>query len=91
MVDIERLSGKYTWEVLMGIASGRSSFKDLMAYLHAAKSKVSTKTLSERLKELEEEGLIRRELLTTRPPRSVYTLTNKGREALRLINKLEKL
>jgi DNA-binding HxlR family transcriptional regulator len=91
MVDMEKLSGKYTWRVLREIASGTSGFKGLLDSLPKTKTRVSTKTLSDRLKELEDEGLIKRELLPTRPPRSVYTITEKGRKVLELIDKLEEL
>lgn len=91
MVDVEKISMKYSWKVLREVSSGKSSFKDLMASLFKTKPGISTKTLSDRLRELEGEGLIKRDLIASRPPRSNYTITRKGEEALKLLNKLEKL
>jgi len=41
---------------------------------------ISPKTLTERLRELEKEGIIKRELFLEIPPRVEYSLTNKGTE-----------
>lgn len=40
--------------------------------------KVSPRTLSERLKELEEQGIVHRQAYAEVPPRVEYTLTSKG-------------
>ncbi len=44
--------------------------------------------LSERLKFLEREGIVQREVLPQRPPRTVYRLTDKGEELLPLLDAL---
>ena len=49
-------------------------FKDFMGSLNG----VSSKTLSERLKELESEGLVERNVFRETPPRVEYSLTVKG-------------
>jgi DNA-binding HxlR family transcriptional regulator len=41
---------------------------------------ISPKTLTERLRELENEGIIRRELFAEIPPKVEYSLTKKGTE-----------
>jgi len=41
---------------------------------------ISPKTLTERLRELEREGIIKRELFSEIPPRVEYSLTKKGTE-----------
>lgn len=41
---------------------------------------ISTKTLTARLKDLESQGLIERQVYKEVPPRVVYRLTQKGRE-----------
>jgi DNA-binding HxlR family transcriptional regulator len=41
---------------------------------------ISSKTLSARLRELEEEGIVNRTVIPKRPPRVEYSLTQKGKE-----------
>lgn len=41
---------------------------------------VSPKSLSDRLKDLDEEGLVNREVEESVPPKVTYTLTKKGKE-----------
>lgn len=53
---------------------GRLRFNDLMAELDG----VSPKTLSDTLKELQEERLVRRESFSEIPPRVEYFLTDEG-------------
>lgn len=45
---------------------------------------ISSSVLSTKLKRLERMGLVRREVLNTRPPRTIYSLTEKGVTASRL-------
>jgi len=54
--------------------SGRLRFKDLMSELEG----ISPKTLSDTLKELQEERLIDRESFSEIPPRVEYFLTEEG-------------
>ena len=50
---------------------------------------ISPKTLTERLRELEKEGIIRREMFSEIPPRVEYSLTKKGTElAMSLVHVL---
>lgn len=60
--------------IVRDLLSGPKRFGDL----EAALSGVSTRTLSEKLKTLEEEGLIAREEFVGKPPRVEYSLTKKG-------------
>jgi DNA-binding HxlR family transcriptional regulator len=57
---------------------GRLRFNDLMRKLGG----VSPKSLTERLRELEREGLVARISLSGRPPRVEYRLTAEGRTML---------
>lgn len=56
--------------------NGRLRFNALMEEL----SGISPKTLSDTLKQLEAEGLIKREAFSEIPPRVEYSLTNDGTE-----------
>ena len=46
---------------------------------------ISPKTLSERLRSLEEEGVILRQTFAEVPPRVEYTLTEKGRDLIEVV------
>ena len=48
-------------------------------------------TLSLNLKELDEEGLIQRRVVITKPIQSYYSLTDKGKEIAEILNRLNKV
>jgi len=79
---IDVISKKWALLIINSIGNhGRLRFKGLMEGLEG----ISPKTLSDTLKDLEAEGLIRRESFAEIPPRVEYTLTNDGadlREAI---------
>jgi DNA-binding HxlR family transcriptional regulator len=76
--DILRIMGrKGTLVILESLTRGPTRFTTLEKVL-----KVSPRTLSERLRDLEQQGVIHREAFAEVPPRVEYTLTSKG-EALR--------
>jgi DNA-binding HxlR family transcriptional regulator len=58
------------------LLEGPRKFQDLQTSLTG----ISPTTLSARLKTLEEEGVIERNVYETNPPRSEYRLTSKGRD-----------
>src|SRR5437763_15988538 len=72
----EIISGKWTLLIIRDLASGVIRFNQLERSLHG----ISPKTLSERLRSLEEEGIIIRQTFAEVPPRVEYTLTEKGRD-----------
>jgi DNA-binding HxlR family transcriptional regulator len=49
---------------------------------------ITRKVLTEQLKELEEDGLIKRESFNEIPPRVEYSLTEKGLELLPILSKI---
>jgi DNA-binding HxlR family transcriptional regulator len=49
---------------------------------------ISRKVLTEQLKELEEDGIVRREAFAELPPRVEYSLTERGRALLPIIDQL---
>lgn len=71
---LDVLNGKWTFLILRDLFSGTKRFGELRKSL----SGVSPKTLSERLKELEEKGIIIRTAYATIPPTVEYSLTEKG-------------
>ncbi len=73
--------GKWTLLVIRDLAEGRSRFCELERSLHG----ISPRTLSLRLRALEEEGIVERQTYPEVPPRVEYALTEKGRALVPLI------
>ncbi len=70
------VSGKWTLLVLRDLAAGPCRFTKLERSLCG----ISPRTLSQRLRVLEEEGVIARQVYAEAPPRVEYRLTAKGRD-----------
>jgi len=71
------ISKKWALLIINAIGTyGRLRFNRLIEELHG----ISPKTLSDRLKELQAEGLIEREFFAEIPPRVEYSLTKDGAE-----------
>lgn len=66
--------GKWTLLVIRDLAEGPSRFCELERSLEG----ISPRTLSLRLRALEEEGMVARKTYPEVPPRVEYTLTEKG-------------
>jgi DNA-binding HxlR family transcriptional regulator len=77
----EIIAGKWTLLIIRDLASGVKRFNQLERSLHG----ISPKTLSERLRYLEEEGIILRQTFAEVPPRVEYSLTEKGHDLVDLI------
>jgi DNA-binding HxlR family transcriptional regulator len=73
--------GKWTMLVIRDLADGRSRFCELERSLQG----ISPRTLSLRLRALEEHGVVDRHTYPEVPPRVEYSLTEKGRALLPLI------
>src|ERR1700742_1984072 len=71
----EIVCGKWTLLVIRDLADGRSRFCELERSLAG----ISPRTLSLRLRALEEEGGVERQTFPEVPPRVEYVLTAKGR------------
>ena len=65
--------------------------KGQVRHSELAKIIASRGTLSLSLKELEEEGLVRRRIVDSKPIRSFYSLTPRGAEIAKYLDKIEKL
>lgn len=64
--------------------------KGEVRYADLTKLIASRGTLSLNIKELEEEGLIRRRVVTTKPIEAHYSLTDKGMEIATYFDKIKK-
>jgi len=78
------LERRWTIAVIYASSEGVSRFNEFVATLGA----IPAATLAARLAELEEAGLLRREVVQTRPPHSEYHLTERGAELAPLIRAL---
>ena len=78
----EILSGKWTILLIRDLADGRSRFSELERSLEG----ISPRTLSLRLRALEEQGIVERRTFPEVPPRVEYSLTEKGRALVPIID-----
>ncbi|HKG35443.1 MAG TPA: helix-turn-helix domain-containing protein [Solirubrobacterales bacterium] len=77
----EIISGKWTLLVIRDLAAGSQRFCELERSLEG----ISPRTLSLRLRALEEQGVVERHTYPEVPPRVEYALTEKGRALVPLI------
>ena len=75
------ICGKWTILVIRDLAEGRSRFCELERSLAG----ISPRTLSLRLRALEEQGVVERHTYPEVPPRVEYALTDKGTALVPLI------
>ena len=80
------ICGKWTILVIRDLAEGRSRFCELERSLRG----ISPRTLSLRLRELEEQGIVERRTYPEVPPRVEYELTGKGRALIPLIDDMRR-
>ena len=74
--------GKWTLLLVRDLSEGRSRFCELERSLTG----ISPRTLSLRLRALEEEGIVERQTFAEVPPRVEYALTEKGRALIPIID-----
>ena len=77
----EIVCSKWTMLVIRDLAEGRSRFCELERSLEG----ISPRTLSLRLRALEEEGIVERKTYPEVPPRVEYALTEKGRALMPIV------
>ncbi|MGH2981869.1 MAG: winged helix-turn-helix transcriptional regulator [Solirubrobacterales bacterium] len=77
----EIISGKWTLLVIRDLADGSRRFCELERSLEG----ISPRTLSLRLRALEEQGIVKRHTYPEVPPRVEYALTKKGEALVPLI------
>jgi len=80
----EIVCGKWTLLVIRDLADGRSRFCELERSLAG----ISPRTLSLRLRALEDEGILARRTYPEVPPRVEYALTEKGRALLPIVESM---
>lgn len=79
------IDGKYKMVILYCLMEfGRVRFNELRRYL----SRISDKTLSQNLKELEADALISRTVYPQIPPKVEYALTDRGRSLMAVLDQL---
>jgi DNA-binding HxlR family transcriptional regulator len=76
--------GKWTLLLVRDLSEGTSRFCELERSLAG----ISPRTLSLRLRALEEEGVVERHTYAEVPPRVEYQLTEKGRDLLPIIESM---
>ena len=83
---LDILHGKWTLHILRELMDGRKRFNELSRALGS----VSSRTLCCRLRSLEEQGILVREIKHTIPPWVEYELTEKGRALNEVINSISR-
>jgi DNA-binding HxlR family transcriptional regulator len=78
----EIVCGKWTLLLIRDLAEGRSRFCELERSLQG----ISPRTLSLRLRALEDERIVERHTYPEVPPRVEYALTEKGRALLPIVD-----
>jgi DNA-binding HxlR family transcriptional regulator len=78
------IGNKWTPLIIRDLAGGLKRFNELERSLEG----ISPKTLSERLRRLEAEGMVSRRCFAEVPPRVEYTLTEKGHALVPIIESM---
>lgn len=82
----EILGAKWTAVLVHDLSEGARRFTELE---HSCRG-ISPRTLSERLRALEQEGIVVRRSYTESPPRVEYELTQKGEDLLPIIDEMRR-
>jgi DNA-binding HxlR family transcriptional regulator len=82
---VELIGKRWTGAVLYAVLAGRARFSEIARSVPG----LSDRLLSERLKELEQEGMVIRTVRPTTPVQVTYEATDKGRDLLPIIRSLE--
>ena len=79
------IGGKWKGSILWHLQDGPVRFNDLARQLGGA----SKKMVTQRLKEMEDMGLVTRTVLSTRPIAVTYEITDLGRSSLTVLEQLK--
>jgi DNA-binding HxlR family transcriptional regulator len=75
---LEIIGGKWAMPIIYILSKGKLRFKELERSVEG----INTRMLVKELKNMEHNGIIKREVFTTIPPTVEYTLTDKGQKLL---------
>ena len=78
---LDIVGDKWTLLVVRDLLLGKTTYSELQK----SPEKIPTNILAERLKRLEQAGVVSRQLYQQRPPRYAYHLTDKGRDLGRIL------
>lgn len=81
----ELLGKKWTGLIIRSLLSGPKRFSDIQDIIPS----LSARMLTERFKELEEQGIILRTVYPEMPVRIEYELTEKGRDLEKAMNEIQ--
>lgn len=81
---VELIGGRWTGAIIRTLLKGRTRY----ATIKAAIPDITDRMLSERLRSLESEGLVTREVVPESPVRVEYELTEKGRTLQRALDEI---
>lgn len=79
---LDLIGGKYKTLILWHLAGGPQRFSQLQRLI----TRATPKMLTQQLRELEEDGVIHREVFPVVPPRVEYSLTGRGRSLLPILH-----
>lgn len=78
------IGSKWTALILRDLFSGPKRF----CQLETSVGNINPRTLSQRLDDLEEQGIIHKKSFSEVPPKTVYTLTKKGEDLLPILQQM---
>ena len=81
---VELIGRRWSAAILMSMSYGAERFSEIARMVDG----LSDRLLSQRLKELENEGLIVRTIVPTTPVHSRYTLSDRGQELMKVLRLL---
>ena len=85
-VTLDIFNDRWKLAIIWHLLDGDKRFKDL----HEIISEITQKTLTVKLKELEEKNIIHREVYAEVPPKVVYSLTQAGKNLKFVLDEMHK-
>ncbi|HET8709539.1 MAG TPA: helix-turn-helix domain-containing protein [Candidatus Saccharimonadales bacterium] len=78
------IGSKWTALILRDLAAGPKRFSEL----EKSVGSINPRTLSQRLDELQTQGILTKQVFTEVPPRTEYTLTQKGQDLIPVLRQM---